>query len=348
VGHVPPGQPQPAIEAPANVGDVVHVFNVVIWSGGELWQQRYFTGRITDLQAVETGGLVTEWLVSCVGDLARLGRIRLVLDRPQETDTERAYALLTAAGLPPMVLGDPRVILAADSIDRDALSALHEVCESSGAILVQGQDAIIRYVTRPLPLPSLLLPCDAIGDGVDWTQSVTRVINHVTVSWREGTPPDTTEHQWTMRDDDSIAAHGLWHADAKTICANQTEAAKLGAYILGRWKDLRWQVPDVVVYPELLNDSDAAELAGRMVGDTLLLPIDPEPNATPGGLTAWVLEGWVEEWANSTPAGHGMQLAVTDSGLRNILRNWNEVSLDVWNHWATGTWMDLLIKEPTP
>jgi hypothetical protein len=193
-----------------------------------------------------------------------------------------------------------------------------------------------------------MIPCDAIGDGVDWTQSVTRVINHVTVTWREGTPPDTTEHQWTMRDDGSVAAHGLWHADAATLCSTQTDAAQLGSYILGRWRDLRWQVPDVVVYPELLNDPDAAQLAMRQVGDVVLLPIDPDPNPTPGNLTAWVIEGWVEEWGNGTPAGHVRQFAVTDSGLRNVLRSWDEVALDTWDHWAQGTWLDMLIKEPTP
>jgi hypothetical protein len=104
----------------------------------------------------------------------------------------------------------------------------------------------------------------------------------------------------------------------------------------------------VVIFPELLNDPDAAQLAVRQVGDVVLLPIDPDPNPTPGNLTAWVIEGWVEEWGNSTPAGHVRQLAVTDSGLRNVLRSWDEVALESWDHWARGTWLDMLIKEPTP
>jgi hypothetical protein len=348
VGHVPPGRPQPAIEAPAAVGDTVHIYHVD--GPSETVTARLFTGRITDLQAVETGGLITEWLVSCVGDLARLGRIQVVIDRPAETDTARAAAILQSAGLPHRVEGAPLVTMAADTINKPALSALHEVCQSSGAILWQlvTGEVVYRAGAPVAPMPDLLLPCEAIGDGVDWTQSVTKIINHVTVTWREGVPPETTEHQWTMRDDPSVAEHGLWHADAATLCSTQMDASQLGSYILGRWRDLRWQVPDVVVYPELLNDPDSAHLALRQVGDVVLLPIDPNPNPTPGNLTAWVLEGWVEEWSTSKPTGHVRQLAVTDAGLRNILRTWDEVALETWDHWAQGSWLDLLIKEPTP
>jgi hypothetical protein len=73
--------------------------------------------------------------------------------------------------------------------------------------------------------------------------------------------------------------------------------------------------------------------------------VDPEPNATPGELAAWVLEGWVEEWSTRPPWGHRIQLALSDSRLRNVLRSWDEVALSTWEHWAQGTWLDMLIKE---
>jgi hypothetical protein len=305
-----------------------------------------FRGRITEVQAVETGGLVTEWLVSAVGDQARLGRIQVVLERPAEPDTARAAAILQSAGLPHRVEGQPRVVLGADTINRDALSALHEVTGSSGGLLFQDRDGTIVYRGDVgAPGPTLVLPCSALGDGIDWTQSVTQIINHVTVTWREGVPPDTTEHQWTISDAPSIAGHGVWHADAPTICATQADAATLGAHILARWAQLRWVVPDVVLFPSLLPGAEYRAVQALDVGSVLLVPVDPEPNATPGELAAWVLEGWVEEWSTRPPWGHRIQLALSDSRLRNVLRTWDEVALESWDHWAQGTWLDMLIKE---
>jgi hypothetical protein len=343
VGHVPPGRPQPAILPPGNIGDRLTVADGV---------EPRFAGRITDLQAVETGGLVVEWLVTAIGDVARLGRLPVVVSRAVEADTNRFLALASAAGVGSIsnVRGEFGVFLAADAIDRDALSAMHEVCESSGGLLWTGRDGRIVYETSKWrsQVPHLILPCTSVGDGLDWTVSESRIINHVTCKWREGTPPDTTEHQVTIRDDPSIAAHGIWHRDANSICASEADTTTLGAIILGRNKNLRWVIPDVIVYPGLLDDIGRRDLRQLEISDGVLLPIEMEPSPTPGALTSWTVEGWVEEWSSGPPWGHRIQFAVSDRGQRDILRNWNEVALEAWDYWAAGTWMNLLIKEPTP
>lgn len=338
-GHVPAGRRQPAIEAPATIGEVI----TVVGQGS-----RRFRGRITDVQAVETGGLVVEWLVAAIGDQARLGRIQVVQSRPVETDIQRAAAILQSAGLPHRVEGSPRVTLAADNIDRSALSALHEVCASSGGLLWQDRAGLIVYTGNQSAGPAAIVPCAGIGDGVDWTQSVTDIVNRVTVTWREGPAETPVEHQWTMSDGASIAAHGVWHRDASSLCSTQTDAGALGAHILARWAAPRWTVPDVIVYPGQMDGPTVRDLMALDVGSVVLLPISPSPQPTPAELSAWTVEGWAEEWSTRPPRGHRMQLAVTDARLENALRTWDEVALETWNHWAQGTWMQMLIKEEVP
>lgn len=335
-GHVPAGRPQPAIEAPATIGEVITV------TGRGVMR---FRGRVTDVQAVETGGLVVEWLVTAIGDQARLGRIQVVQSRPIESDTQRAAAILQSAGLPHRVEGAPRVALAADNIDRDALSALHEVCASSGGLLWQDRGGTIVYTGAAAATPTAIVPCAAIGDGVDWAQSVTALINHVTVTWREGPAEAPVEHQWTMSDAASIAAHGVWHRDASTLCATQTDAGAIGGHILARWKDPRWTVPDVIAFPGQMDGPTVRDFMALDVGSVVLLPISAIPSPTPADLSTWTVEGWAEEWSTSKPWGHRVQLAVTDAQLNSALRTWNEVALEPWNRWAQGTWMQMLIKE---
>jgi hypothetical protein len=343
VGHVPAGRPQPAILPPGSIGDTL-----TVRESGE----PQFAGRITDLQAVETGGLVVEWLVTAIGAVARLGRIPVVLSRDVEADTNVVWQIASAAGVGSIThtRGDPGVFLAADAIDRDALSALHEVCQSAGGLLWSGRNGRIVYETAKWRsrVPNVILPCSGIGDGVDWTVAESRIIHHVTCTWREGTPPNTTEHQVTIRDDPSIAAHGLWHRDAASICASEADALALGATILGRNKALRWVIPDVILYPALLDAPTRRALRQLEISDGVLLPIEIEPTPTPGALTSWTVEGWVKEWSAGPPWGYRMQLAVSDRGQRDILRTWDEVALGTWDTWAAGTWMNMLIKEPTP
>lgn len=168
-----------------------------------------FKGHITLLKAIEEGGVVASYEVTAVGDQANLGRINVLLSRPEETDAERVTAIATAAGVPINIVGTASVTLSADSIDRDALSALHEVCESSGGLLWQDRTGAMNYGTPGHRDGSAteVLPCSAILDGVEWSNDTDLIVNHVTAKWREpayapaastalfeGSPDDFTVH----------------------------------------------------------------------------------------------------------------------------------------------------------
>lgn len=158
-------------------------------------EEARFVGRITALKAVESEGEVTSYEVTATGAQSMLGRQPVLLDRPQETDVARVQAIAAEAGIPVTVVGAVGPTLAADTIDTDALSALHEVCRSSGGLLWQDRAGVMRYGTmnHRSVLAAEVLPCSAILDGVDWTKDTDLVVNHVTAKWREPVfAPDAT------------------------------------------------------------------------------------------------------------------------------------------------------------
>jgi hypothetical protein len=362
VGHVPAGRPRPAILPPGVEGDVIEVrvpmerdlatwtdtFTTWMsqdynWAGAGAYARR-FLGRIVELEAVEQHGLVVEWVVTCIGDQARLGRQPVRLDRPQESDTARAEAIGQAAGLPITVIGAPGVTLAADAIDQDALAALHEVCASSGGLLWQARDGRLMYGSqhhREGP-STQQLPCSVILDGVTWRHTLDEVVNHVTVKWKE---PDG-DHEYTMRDDTSIGRRGQFHRDIATLCASQSDAGLLGALILARRKDPRWVMPGVMVAPTLCRPPELNSLLALEVSDGVVIPVEVNPSPTPGRVTQWTVEGWVEEWAGPPPNGWMVQLALSDRFGADTtgLRTWEEAAQETWAHWAQGSWLEQLVK----
>jgi hypothetical protein len=265
--------------------------------------------------------------------------------RPQETDADRVTAIGQAAGLPITVVGAPGVTLAADNIDRDALSAVHEVCQSAGGLLWQARDGRLMYGTqyhRETP-SSQVLPCHTIYDGISWRHSLDEVVNHVTIHWREA----DGDHQDTMSDTLSMGRHGQFHRDINTICATHHDASLLGALILARRKDPRWVMPGVMVAPPRCSAAELDALLSLDVSDGVVAPIEVNPAPTPGRDTQWTVEGWVEEWSGPPPYGWNIQLALSDrlGADTSGLRDWAEVrDGGDWAHWAAGSWLEQLVK----
>jgi hypothetical protein len=300
-----------------------------------------FTGTITGLAAVEQGGQVTGWDVRATGTQARLGVTPVLLDRPAETDVARVQAIATAAGTPLTVAGTPGVTLAADTIDRDALSALHQVCESSAGMIWQARDGGIWYGAadhRDQP-PTSLLPAGAVVDGITWDEDIEGIVNHVTVKWG----PENAQQQNTHRDQPSIDRWGMRHADVNTMCADQVNADQLGLLILARRKDPYFRMPGVLLDVDALSVVDFTTATMLEVSTPVLLPVLPTPSPTPAQPTGWVVEGWVERW---TVDGHWMQLAVSDAArsISSGLRSWADVAGQPWSVWAAGSWLEQLVE----
>lgn len=314
-----------------------------LWDGATVWEAPRFTGHITSPTAVESGGNIIGWQVRAVGRQARLGFTPIVADRPIESDTARVAAIAARAGVTIRIVGQPGPNLAADTIDTDALAALHQVCQSSGGILWQQPDGTLTYGSadhREQPVAAAL-PCQAILDGLSWDQTVDDIINHVTCTWG----PENAQQQVTHRDDQSIARPwGLRHVDVRTICADESSSEQLGLLILARRAWPYWRTPDVIVAPEDLTDPDLRALHALDTSRLVVVPIPTEPGPTPSPPTIAVVEGWVETWNDD---GHWVQLALSDHArwVATGLRTWaTKRDGGTWADWATGSWLEQLIE----
>lgn len=170
-----------------------------------------FVGQVTEVTATELDGVVVGYAMRAIGGQARLGRINVLLSRPVETDTARVAAISAAAGVPITVVGDPSLSLAADNIDRDALSAIYEVCESTGALFWQARNGDLMYGTsgHRSGATTDTLPASAILDGLEWTKDVGQIINHLTVTFpRPTAPPRGSQGFWSWQTSTDMADPG--------------------------------------------------------------------------------------------------------------------------------------------
>jgi len=327
---------------PLRVGDPVTVTTGVT----ESRDSARFAGHVDAIAAREDAGVIAGWDVTVVGGQARAGRVPVRLDRPAESDAARVAAIAVAAGVPVRVVGSPGPMLAADAMDRDMLSALHEVCASSGGLVWQDRSGDLIYGTRDhrenIP-PVVQLPSCAVLDGVTWDQSAGDVINHVTAVWG----PSDGQQQVTHRDQVSIDRHELRHADITTMCADESGAEQLALLVLARRAWPFWHVPDVIISMDDSAQAQWADVLDLEVGSLIRTPVPPAPGPTPSPPTVAVVEGWVETWDES---GHWMQLACSDyyRWVARTFRSWADQAEESWAHWAEGTWLEQLIVIPFP
>jgi len=280
------------------------------------------------------------------------------LTRPEEDDVARVQAIAAAAGVAIEVIGPPGVTLTADTIFRDALDAIHEVCKSSGGILWQQRDGTLTYGTmyRADFMPSRILSCNAILDGIEWSRDATKVINHVVVKYGAADPvvagnsgkpkkpkqPGTdAREQDTYRDDPSIAEWGYRSIEVDTQCLTSTDAGYLAAAILARRKQPRWVMPGVVVLRNSATDAQWSQVATLDFGHTAFLDVEETPTPTPGENTPWTVEGWVETWE---PEGRRVQFALSEYRLGTPV-TWETAQAQTWDYWRSNhSWLSAMVE----
>lgn len=313
------------------------------WAGWDGTESARFTGRVTAITATAFGASMTGWNIRATGTLAALGTLPVQLARPAETDTERVAAILAATGVPYRITGTPGMTLRADNIERDALSALHEVCASSAGLLWQDRDGTIAYGAadhRTGP-PSWRIPCAVILDGQTWTRDLDAIINHVTAIWGPAESPTQETHD----DPDSIATWGRRHADITTAATTAADARLVALTVLARRAQPWWRMPAALIDWQLTDPAEQVALLELEVSTGVLLPIAPEPVPGVAQPTAWTVEGWVESWTEN--GGRITQLAVSDRnrGAGAGTRDWATVrDTGDWAAWTAGSWLDQLVK----
>lgn len=306
-----------------------------------------FHGTVTDAEVAEWGGYPGHVRVTAVSLQADLGRVGVVLDRPAESDVARVQAIATAAATPITVVGNPGPTLAPDTIDKDALGALHEVCESTGGIVWSHTNGELMYGTgdhRAIEDPVTAIGAHAIISGLQWDSTVTDLVNKVTVTWG----PENAQTQKTVQDDTSIAIYGERWVKVSTMLESEEDALYLAALIMARRSFPYWWMSDIVMDSEHVNGDVEAMTSALLlrVGDAVYLPIPPDPS--PAGLLAeWSVEGWQEEWPESSHLI--LQFAISDRArwVLTKIRTWGEVEPNTWqDELERGTWIDCLITRP--
>lgn len=310
------------------------------WSGQATPHTR-FAGEVESLVAVEKEGVVKVWEVGCVGTTARLGRFKIETSRPAETDVARVTAIAATAGRTIGILGEDRMLLEPDDIDRDALSALWEVASWTGAIVWEDRTGALFYGTadhRQTGVRASLPACILI-DGLEWEQDVSQIVNHVTVEHG----PDDNRVSNTYADGPSITARGYRHVDAPTLLTDTIQANALAATILLRRSRPWWAAPGALIHSDKCTPPEWWAVNRINVGDGVGLPIPPEPGAVPADPYAWTVEGWQETWEEKDR--QRLQLALTDRARWGgaALRTWAQVrDQGSWADWVEGSWLDML------
>jgi hypothetical protein len=314
---------------------------LTLWDAGSVGVSTRFVGRVAGITAVERGGPVLQYEVRCVGGQAALGRRHVLITRPAETELQRVAAIAAAAGVTIQTVGAAQVDLAADTVDQDALSAIHQVCESTAGLFWQDRSGGFWYGTgvhREVE-PTRVIPECAILDGLEWSQSVEAIINHVTVTYG----PEAAQAQTTQSDPASITTWGMRHADANTVCATQTEADQLALYILVRRSQPFWSMPGVMVPMDDLGPIDFDVVQDAEVSTAVLVPISTDPGTLPAPVRDWVVEGWVETYDIDA---HWMQLSLSDRDRYGATghRDWTEAKTFNWTHEKTLTWLTAMVE----
>jgi hypothetical protein len=228
VGRSDPGVQPEAGAATIRLLDITSVRRgeqVQVWHGDKL----RFTGRVTTIKAVQTGGrTITE--LACLGNLARLSQVNVVPFEMQEgTERERVEAIL--AKLPPLAPVDPIETVwgtqanpfrfrreFVDKTDpRPVTDMLWEAAANTGAILWEKPNGRIVYealVGREGKQKSATVSAFQIDDGVGWEKTAEQPPRTVQVWYgpKPGDPVKPPERPGSLTglDLDTIQVGGWW------------------------------------------------------------------------------------------------------------------------------------------
>jgi hypothetical protein len=300
-----------------------------VWADGVL----RFTGTITDLDLARhlrdtTAGQVGVFAVQAMGRVADLG-YRDIGDTPwqPESSWNRANRILTLAGLPFEVAGDPPIGITGRDVDRQpALALITGMAQDVGAAVFDRPDGRIvfqhydtraqtwqfdRWMDQPptdtwqtsavawwetatispnAPLPFDVDMC-AVGWEPVWRATSGAIINSVTLFYGPRRADGLQRDAWHVTDPSSMAVHGRRHYGAETQLVDQASASYRAGLILDQHRGPRWAVDQVTVHLTAVSDPvDRSTVLALQCGDRIQLRGLPQP--APEHDPVRVVEGW--------------------------------------------------------
>ena len=319
------------------------------WAGAVMGDTIRFVGRVVSVTATAELGHIAEWRVACLATMGDLGTTPVTYGSGQgQTDANRVTALFAAAGItdPPVILGTAEKALIADNVDRDLLSAVHEICASTAGLFFQARDGRYAYglPDHRTGDPSMTLPCTAITDGAQWAASYEGVVNYITLTW------GPQENQNTYRNDPSIARWGFRAVSITTMLRDEQAADEFAQTILARRADPFWMFGGIEVDSRNCEVIDHYYVNLAEIGTGVVLPLDVDPGPLEGMSAPWTIEGWRETWDRDPSTGELYQSLVYTVSDRQrwgayALRTWTGVAAHDWQFWTSYTWLEQLSRQ---
>jgi hypothetical protein len=287
-----------------------------------------FTGTVTDLGLSHIDyrtGAEAVVNVTAVGAVADLGT-RNIGDRPwpEQTVAARAANILTSAGVPFLIQGDPTVRVNPQDVDfHSALDLIGALAEDTGAAVFDtpaGEVVFQHYAARaqtwqwfrwvdeppdatwdvqtdlwsdmvvvspaaPLPIP--VDACWVVWEPT-WETSSANIINHVSVEYGPEVEGGGSRAVLTGSNPDSITRYGRRHVYLGGNIADVDSAMERAGMVLDVHAHPRWNMASLEIL--LLETADPFPFLALRCGDKLHLTSVPKPTPDPGPVL--IVEGW--------------------------------------------------------
>lgn len=291
--------------------------------------------------------------ITAVGNLAKLGLLNVGESGYAETTLQtRVDDILDETGLVYQANTDPNMVqLAVDPVEggSPALGLLNTLCAETGATMTDLPDGAILFEsytrrgygynpatwagitdtwddvtgawfdiyerTETAPAP-VVLPASTVIFEPIWRNTVTTVLNQVTVTYGDADPRDTH----TESDSASIATHGLRAFNLDTRLADLTDAVDRAGAIIRSQSEPRYAMQNVGILVHRTSDPLRGQILGLLQGSRV--QIDDLPLPAPLSQYTGVVEGWSETY---TPEEHILTVSLSDPRYSYALARWSEV-----------------------
>jgi hypothetical protein len=347
---------------------------------------RMFAGRIVDRSLTHftesDGSSWGRFTVTAAGPLAVLGLRRIGdVPWPQETGTQRATRILTAAGTPWAVDGTVDLSVLARDVDAQPAAGLLDELASwtSAAVFDTPTGEVVYQALSGRNRPVVPFMWSDFAEAMMWSDF------DPALTWNGDSPsigewPSPTsefpivlpctavvfEPEWSsseatiinevaigyglaepqaevrVEDADSITAHGRRYLYQGTQLATLADATTRASHIITtQWME-RWQIGDVTVALDLLDPPTYEATLGLVCGAHVTLQGLPQPAPA----TDWtgIVEGWTfTQWADGGVLREQMVLTLSDPLMSLAVLRWDSYPGPyLWSeHPAYLTWDDL-------
>jgi hypothetical protein len=253
----------------------------------------------------------------------------------QETDADRIRRMFNLAGLDPAYQSvDPGgTMLAAWYAKRITTGDMAQLASTSGGGLLVEQPGRLEWHDRghrARQTVALRFPADLVLVSPS-VEMVGPKVNRVRVTYGASSDPNAGARPTvTAEDTDAQARYGLMDLSVQTEIVNESDAALMADYWLGRRARPAWAITRlaVLLYCPPYGPGDAfwSNLMTLKLGQ--LVAVDDLPSDAPVSGGVLYVEGWTD---HVTPDGWTVELNVSDWALSNTGKSWADVAAaDTW------------------